>query len=251
MSLPSPTVHLPLPYSSGNHTGRGGQGKDPHHREHHKTAEAEGGALKEAPHPCPPHDPGKQVQGGAVGGRRGDKGVLRMELFEDSLGEVIHEGVRYIVRLNTMRQKEFERTREAKLQRLEAFVSEENTYLAHHRKADPDIAARNITTRIAHLKMDAWVRAVREGWTVQLVVDEKARTGVAALDGCYVIKSDVPRDKAHRETLHARYKDLASVERDFRDMKTAHLDERRSRYLAALGVTLPKRLVSPKRAHVR
>nr|WP_198017550.1 hypothetical protein [Syntrophorhabdus aromaticivorans] len=73
-----------------------------------------------------------------------------------------------------MRQKEIERTREAKLQRLEAFVSEENTYLAHHRKADPDIAARNITTRIAHLKMDAWVRAVREGRTVQLVVDEKA-----------------------------------------------------------------------------
>ena len=27
----------------------GGQGKDPHHREHHKMAEAEGGALKEAP----------------------------------------------------------------------------------------------------------------------------------------------------------------------------------------------------------
>ncbi|WP_038002380.1 hypothetical protein [Syntrophorhabdus aromaticivorans] len=94
-------------------------------------------------------------------------------------------------------------------------------------------------------------KAVREGRTVQLVVDEKARTGVAALDGCYVIKSDVPRDKADRETLHARYKDLAFVERDFRDMKTAHLDERRSRYLAALGVTLPKRLVSPKRAHVR
>ena len=121
-----------------------------------------------------------------------DKGVLLMELFEDSLGEVIHEGVRYIVRRNPMRQKEIERTREAKLQRLEAFVSEENTYLAHHRKADPDIAARNITTRIAHLKMDAWVRAVREGRTVQLVVDEKARTGVAALDGCYVIKSERP-----------------------------------------------------------
>jgi transposase len=58
------------------------------------------------------------------------------------------------------------------------------------------------------------------------VVDEKARTGVAALDGCYVIKSDVPRDKAHRETLHARYKDLAFVERDFRDMKTARLEVR-------------------------
>ncbi|WP_038002257.1 hypothetical protein [Syntrophorhabdus aromaticivorans] len=39
-----------------------------------------------------------------------------------------------------------------------------------------------------------------------------------------VTKSDVPRDKADKETLHARYKDLASVERDFRDMKTAHLE---------------------------
>jgi hypothetical protein len=253
-----------------------------------------------------------------------EKGILQMELFEDSLAEVVHEGVRYIVRRNPVRQKEIEQAREAKLSRIRAFLSEKNIYLADHGKADPAIAARDITARIVHLKMDTWAKAVREERALSLAIDEEARAEAAALDGCYVIKSDVPHERADTETLHARYKDLASVERDFRDMKTAHLevrpvyvrkkertkghvfvvmlalllkrhmerllhasygegrpaasevltsldrlccqerdvegipvryipipDERQSGYLAALGVTLPKKLVSLKRAHVR
>jgi hypothetical protein len=54
----------------------------------------------------------------------------------------------------------------------------------------------------------------------------RLRSEAPALDGCYVIKSDVPQNKADKATLQARYKDLASVERDFRDMKTAHLEVR-------------------------
>ncbi len=155
-----------------------------------------------------------------------EKGVLQMDLFEDSLAEVVHENVRYIIRRNPMRQEEIEQTREAKLSRIAALVAERNAYLTDHQKADPDIAERDINRHIAHLKMHAWVKTVREGRIFRLTLDEEARAEAAALDGCYVIKSDVPLDKAGKETLHARYKDLAYVEQDFRNMKTACLEVR-------------------------
>jgi hypothetical protein len=155
-----------------------------------------------------------------------EKGILQMELFEDSLAEIIHENIRYIIRRNPIRQKEIEQAREAKLQRIHAFVSEKNAYLTDHRKAAPDIAERDINKSIAHFKMDAWVKAVREGRTFRLTLDEEVRAQAAALDGCYVIKSDVAQTEADKETLHARYKDLAYVEQDFRNMKTACLEVR-------------------------
>jgi Transposase DDE domain len=155
-----------------------------------------------------------------------EKGILQMELFEDSLAEVVHENVRYIIRRNPVRQGEIEQTRKSKLSRVAAFVAEKNAYLADHPKADPETAGRDITKKIAHFKMDAWVKAVREERIFRLAFDEEARSDAAALDGCYVIKSDVPEDKADKETLHARYKDLAFVEQDFRNMKTACLEVR-------------------------
>ena len=132
-----------------------------------------------------------------------EKGILQMELFEDSLAEVVHENVRYIIRRNPVRQEEIEQTRKSKLSRVAAFVAEKNAYLADHPKADLDIAGRDITKKVAHLRMDAWVKAVREERIFRLMFDEEARADAAALDGCYVIKSDVPTDKADKETLHA------------------------------------------------
>ena len=51
------------------------------------------------------------------------KGILQMELFEDALGEVVHEGIRYILRRNPERKREIEQNRGAKLTLLRAFVT--------------------------------------------------------------------------------------------------------------------------------
>ena len=48
----------------------------------------------------------------------------------------------------------------------------------------------------------------------------------ARLDGCYVLKTDLPRTVADTEVVHERYKDLALVEQAFRTCKTAHLEVR-------------------------
>lgn len=127
---------------------------------------------------------------------------------------------------NPTRKREIEQTREAKLTRLHIFAAEKNAYLAHHPKADPAIACRDIGEKIKQFTMDTWLHAVREERTIRLIVDDEALRETTLLDGCYVIKSDVPRERADRDTLHDRYKDPARVEQDFRDMKTAHLEVR-------------------------
>jgi hypothetical protein len=153
-----------------------------------------------------------------------ERGILQMELFEDALAEVVHEGIRYILRRNPERKKEIEQNREAKYARFEAFVAAKTTYLTTHPKASPSVAQRDIEAKIAHLNL-SWVTAVRQERVFHLTINEEARSAIALLDGCYVIKSDVPEAMA-KETLHERYKDLAFVEQDFRDMKTACLEVR-------------------------
>ena len=49
---------------------------------------------------------------------------------------------------------------------------------------------------------------------------------IEKLDGCYVLKTDVPKKVADKQTIHARYKDLAQVEWAFRTSKTVQLEMR-------------------------
>ncbi|MDY6852723.1 MAG: hypothetical protein SV487_11710 [Thermodesulfobacteriota bacterium] len=57
-------------------------------------------------------------------------------------------------------------------------------------------------------------------------MDEEYPAEIAKLDGCYALKTDLPATIADAETIHARYKDLAMVERAFRTMKTGLLEVR-------------------------
>src|ERR1035438_9206116 len=55
---------------------------------------------------------------------------------------------------------------------------------------------------------------------------QQALAAAAQLDGCYAIETDLKTRQADAQTVHDRYKDLAFVERDFRTLKTGHLDFR-------------------------
>ena len=65
-----------------------------------------------------------------------------------------------------------------------------------------------------------------EGRSLQLTVNQPALEEVSRLDGCYVIKTDLPESAASKQVVHDRYKDLAEVEQAFRTCKTAHLETR-------------------------
>ena len=154
------------------------------------------------------------------------RGVLQMELFEERLGEIHADGVRYLVRRNPQRAAELEAQREDKCQCVVARARARNTYLAQHPKARVETARKEVAAYARTLRIDAWARVEVEGRTLRIERDETVLAELARLDGCYVIKTDVAATDASAELLHARYKDLGLVEQVFRTGKTAHLEMR-------------------------
>ena len=57
-------------------------------------------------------------------------------------------------------------------------------------------------------------------------MDEAALAEAARLDGCYALRTDLPKTAADKTVVHDRYKDLAHVEWAFRDSKTVQLEMR-------------------------
>jgi transposase len=153
-------------------------------------------------------------------------GVLQMALFDDSLCEINQEGLRYVLRRNPVRAAEIAATRADKQASVEVLVQQRNQYLAEHAKAQVSAAEKKVRAKVARLKAAAWLRVESAGRSLQLVTDEAARTEAAHLDGCYVIKTDLPETAASKQVVHDRYKDLTEVEMAFRTSKTVHLEMR-------------------------
>ncbi len=153
-------------------------------------------------------------------------GILQMELFAERVCEIEHEGERYILRRNPLRAEQVAASRADKQARVERLVAERNRYLEQHPRAQGATAAKVVEQKIAQLKIDAWLRLELAGGRLRLVVDEGARADLSRLDGCYVIKTDLPAGVAAKQLVHDRYQDLAQVEQAFRTCKTAHLEVR-------------------------
>jgi transposase len=75
------------------------------------------------------------------------------------------------------------------------------------------------------MKVESWLEARIEGRELILDFNEKKFQEESLLDSCYVIKSNLT-DEISKETIHARYKDLAFVEQAFRCSKTELLELR-------------------------
>jgi transposase len=149
-----------------------------------------------------------------------------MELFDEELCSVQWDEVRYILRCNPERAKELARNRQDKLRKIIELLREKNVYLDEHSRAKTEVARRKVEQMTKKLKINQWTAIVSNERRLELVEDEKIKEEVAQLDGCYVIKTDVPEKMAAARTIHDRYKDLAQVERAFRTFKNGHLEVR-------------------------
>jgi len=154
-------------------------------------------------------------------------GVLHMDLFDQRLAEVeTDDGVRYILRRNPERAVEMRRSRDDKVASLRRMTQKQNEYLAAHPRAGVEVALRKINERCETLNVSRWVKAAARERKISLVTDQEALSEIEKLDGCYVLKTDLNKQAADKETVHARYKDLAQVEWAFRTSKTVHLEMR-------------------------
>ena len=156
-----------------------------------------------------------------------DQGVIQMTLFDQPLAEIkADKGIRYILRRNPERAIEIRQSRDSKLTSLRQMLKKQNEYLVEHTRASIAVALRKLSDRCEKLKVSKWVKAMASDRKVSLATDQEALTEIEKLDGCYVLKTDLNKKAADKETIHSRYKDLAQVEWAFRTSKTVHLEMR-------------------------
>jgi len=154
------------------------------------------------------------------------KGVFQMDMFDEELTEVEHEGIRYILKRNPCRAAEISKNRESKIKVVARLAEEQNVYLQKHSRARTDVAVRKVENKINKLKLHKWFSVSSNGRTLKLQIDETGMLEDSRLDGCYTIKTDLKPEEASAEIAHARYKDLANVEQGFRTMKSKFLELR-------------------------
>jgi hypothetical protein len=150
-------------------------------------------------------------------------GLIQMEFFEKTICEIVDGKIRYILRLNPTRATEVKDSREGKLTSLERLCIKRTRYLAEHPRAKVDTARKAIEAFAIKLKIDDWAKARVEERVIHIEIDKAELDKIEKLDGCYVIKSNIPVPDATKETIHDRYKGLSEVEWAFRTMKTTLL----------------------------
>ena len=147
-------------------------------------------------------------------------GVMQMSLFEEKITEVYYENYRYIVRRNPERAKEIERNRKSRIEYIIKIINKKNSYLLEHKKASVEVAIKNINEEIEKRKLKGIIKVGANSRTLTWEIDDTALKDSSRLDGCYVIKTDLPKDILSKEIIHDRYKDLTLIERAFRTIKT-------------------------------
>lgn len=163
-----------------------------------------------------------------------DQGTIQMELFTEELIEVEvrtkvktdddreekeDNYIRYILRRNPVRAEEIRKNRNERIEKIKTFVQEKNTYLKEHPKAKAACALRDVNVKIQKLKISEYITIDESNRILSVNIVEQNIENTEKLDGCYVIKSNVEKQDATKETIHDRYKDLSKVEWVFRTMK--------------------------------
>ncbi|MBM4286328.1 MAG: IS1634 family transposase, partial [Deltaproteobacteria bacterium] len=119
-------------------------------------------------------------------------GAFQMHLFDQELAEVEFDKVRYILRRNPLRVLEMAQTRQNKLTALKLRLTDRQSYLKEHPRAKPEIARNKLVEYAKLLHIDHWAKVTLNDRTLALEIDAEAWAHETQLDGCYVIKTDVP-----------------------------------------------------------
>jgi transposase len=153
--------------------------------------------------------------------------VITLDMFQSISHTIRHDGLRYILRKNPVRQQEIEEIREKKRRSVEKLVNEKNGYLEKSKRATTVAACKAVNAKLKTLDIGKWLKVKTKERSLFLEVDQIALDKISELDGCYVIKTNVKESpEATSKIIHDRYKDLALVEWAFRTCKEEFLELR-------------------------
>jgi transposase len=148
------------------------------------------------------------------------QGVLQLGLFDENLGEVEHERIRYVFRRNPVRVKELDDSRTQRINKARDYAEKLSAILETSPRKSVEIAQRNARAKVVQLKIDGFTRVCVHDRRVFVEIDEQALAQLSRLDGVYVLKTDTGPHDLPTEAVHKAYKSLSQVERDFRTMKS-------------------------------
>lgn len=150
--------------------------------------------------------------------------VIQMELFTDQMCEIedTQTSTRYILRRNPFRAEEIQQNRMERIRSIENKVATINEYLKEHPKAKIEVQEKKIITYVDKLKLNSVIniRQNKQKHNICITTNDEILDELSLLDGCYVMRTDLPKDIATKEVIHDRYKALAEVEWAFRTQKS-------------------------------
>jgi transposase len=156
-----------------------------------------------------------------------ERKVIQPELFDEKeIVEVIDPdapSVRYCLCKNERVAAKEAKTRTALIERttkaLDAIVHAK-------RKSTPERIAARVGKILQKTRMGKFIDWEVEEGRLSYTIKDGKKSLEELLDGCYIIKSDVPPDRLDTQELVASYKKLALVEQAFRNLKTVKLEIR-------------------------
>jgi len=155
-------------------------------------------------------------------------GLIQLSLFDESITSVtdITTGIRYVLRRNPERMRQVRANRHDRLQKIKDYAATLTDYLGASSKRSVDVALRLVIAKIERYNLSKIVDAKNDGRSIEITINNHALSQAEMLDGCYVIKSNLPANIITAAQIHDRYKDLSKVEQAFRTMKTGLLEIR-------------------------
>jgi hypothetical protein len=166
----------------------------------------------------------------AIKAMAADDGPLQMSLFDEhDLAEISHPdypGERLIACRNPVLAELRAAKRESMIAATEALLAKITTRVQEGRLAGADAIGVAVGKVIDTYKM---AKHLTYQITDTALTVQRHQAGIAAeaaMDGIYVIRTNVPADQFDAPAVVGAYKDLAHVERDFRNIKTDDLDLR-------------------------
>jgi transposase len=157
-------------------------------------------------------------------------GVLQLGLFDRAdLAEISHPdfpGERLVACHNPLLAAERARKRSELLDATEALLAPIKASVEAGRLAGADNIGVRVGKVIGRHKMAKHFKVTISDTAIGWQRNTEQINTEAALDGIYVIRTSLPADRLDPARIVGAYKDLAKVERDFRNIKTVDLDLR-------------------------
>lgn len=153
-------------------------------------------------------------------------GTLQLDLFSEQVCEVEADGLRYVLRKNEDEAARQWHRLDDKLTKLTRKLQQRNEQVHKAPRCKPAAGQRQMLAWAARHKLAAVVDVRLEDRTLVLERKETAIAQTMQLAGCYVVVTDVGKERMNDQAVHDSYVSLQRVERDFRQMKTGWLEVR-------------------------